>query len=153
MEAFKMKRIILLACGVCMAMWIGHPAFAQEKSVQAKQNVRRSVATSKLKAGLRHGKARALLLARRSPETSPNRSMGNEAVATTVPTAYAHGGALYIQSPRAEQVTVYSLTGTKVYEGAVQAGTTTVNAARLPKGVYVVAFGGGTRQKIWVSEQ
>jgi hypothetical protein len=78
--------------------------------------------------------------------------MSNEAVEAPAPTAYAHGGALYIQCPRAEQVTVYSLTGAKVYEGAVQAGTTTVNAARLPKGVYIVAFGDGTRQKVWVGE-
>ncbi|MDR3260301.1 MAG: T9SS type A sorting domain-containing protein, partial [Tannerella sp.] len=78
--------------------------------------------------------------------------VGNEAVTAPASTAYAYGGTLYIQSPHAEQVTVYSLTGAKVYEGAVQAGTTTVNAARLPKGVYIVAFGDGTRQKVWVSE-
>jgi hypothetical protein len=78
--------------------------------------------------------------------------MGNDVVAATAPTAYAYGGTLYIQSPRAEQVVIYSLTGAKVYEGAVPAGTTTVNAARLPKGVCIVAFGDGTRRKIWVSE-
>jgi hypothetical protein len=79
---------------------------------------------------------------------------GNEEIPAVVaaPTAYAYGGTLYIQSPRVAQITVYSLTGAKVYEGAVQSGTTTINAARLPKGVYIVAFGDGTRQKVWVSE-
>ncbi|MDR3260385.1 MAG: T9SS type A sorting domain-containing protein [Tannerella sp.] len=73
---------------------------------------------------------------------------GNETVTAPAPTAYAYGGTLYIQSLRAEQVVIYSLTGAKIYEGAVQTGTTTVNATRLPKGVYIVAFGDGTRQKV-----
>jgi hypothetical protein len=76
---------------------------------------------------------------------------GNEAVEASAPTAYTYGGTLYIQRPRAEQVVIYSLTGVKVYEGTIPSGTTTI-AARLPKGVYIVAFGDGTRQKVWVSE-
>jgi len=77
---------------------------------------------------------------------------GNEAVIAPAPTAYAYGGTLYIQSPRAEQVIIYSLTGAKVYESAIPVGTTTVNADHLPKGVYIVAFGDGTRLKVWVGE-
>jgi hypothetical protein len=82
------------------------------------------------------------------PNSLPNGGVINEAVTASAPTAYVHGNVIYIQSPRAEQVVIYSLTGAKVYEGAVQAGTTTVNADRLPKGVYIVAFGDGTRQKV-----
>jgi hypothetical protein len=75
----------------------------------------------------------------------------NEAVTAPTPTAYTYNGVIYLQSPRSEQVIIYSLTGAKVYEGAVQAGTTTLTA-RFPKGIYIVSFSGGTRQKVLVSE-
>jgi hypothetical protein len=69
----------------------------------------------------------------------------------SAPSAYAHGGTLYLQSPRAGQVAIYAISGAKLYEGAIPAGTTTI-AARLPKGVCIVAFGDGTRRKVWVNE-
>jgi hypothetical protein len=76
----------------------------------------------------------------------------NEAVIASTPTVYAHGGVIYVQSPRAEQVVIYSLTGTKLYESAIPSGTTTISAAHFPQGVYIVAFGDGTRQKVLVSK-
>jgi hypothetical protein len=83
--------------------------------------------------------------------TNPPTGIADEPTVSPVPTAYAYSGVIYLQSPRSEQVIIYSLSGAKVYEGAVQAGTTTLTA-RLPKGVYIVAFSGGTRQKVLVSE-
>jgi hypothetical protein len=78
-------------------------------------------------------------------------NVANETVSASAPTAYAHGGTLYLQSPRAEKVAIYAISGAKLYEGAIPAGTTTI-AARLPKGVCIVAFGDGTRRKVWISE-
>ena len=73
---------------------------------------------------------------------------GNESVAAET-SAYVHDGVLYIQSNRAQQqVTVYAVSGAKLYEGIAPAGTTTLDVSRYPKGVYIVSFGDGTKRKV-----
>jgi hypothetical protein len=84
--------------------------------------------------------------------TNPPTGIADKPTVSSAPTAYAHGGVIYVQSPRVEQVVIYSLTGTKLYESAIPSGTTTVSAAHFPQGVYIVAFGDGTRQKVLVSK-
>ncbi|MDR1674890.1 MAG: hypothetical protein LBR86_00225, partial [Tannerella sp.] len=58
--------------------------------------------------------------------------------------AYIHGDLLYIRTVRAERIEIYALNGAKVYEGTVPAGTTTLPADRLPKGVLIVRGSGWT---------
>jgi hypothetical protein len=79
--------------------------------------------------------------------------VGNVAVTASAPTARVQGNVICLQSPRAVQVAIYSLTGAKLYESAIPSGTTTVSAASFPQGIHIVAFGDGTRQKVFVSEQ
>jgi hypothetical protein len=69
------------------------------------------------------------------------------------PFAYLNGDNLYVRTVCAEQIDVYSLlNGAKVYGGAVPAGTTTLSAGRLPKGVLVVKGSSGWTRKVVNSE-
>ncbi|MDR1381218.1 MAG: T9SS type A sorting domain-containing protein, partial [Tannerella sp.] len=73
---------------------------------------------------------------------------GNGAVDISPSSAWSHSGMIHIRSGRPKQVAVYALSGAKLYESSVPAGTTTIDATRFPKGVYIVAFGDNERQKI-----
>ncbi|MDR0845845.1 MAG: T9SS type A sorting domain-containing protein, partial [Tannerella sp.] len=73
--------------------------------------------------------------------------VGNEAI--DAPTSvYIHDGLLYIKSDRAQPVTVYAVSGAKLYESILPAGATTLDVSRYPKGVYIVVFADGTRWKV-----
>jgi hypothetical protein len=74
----------------------------------------------------------------------------NEAVDASPSSAWSYSGLIHIRSERPQQVAIYSLSGAKLYESSVPAGTVAIDAARFLKGVHVVAFGNGTRQKIAV---
>jgi hypothetical protein len=74
----------------------------------------------------------------------------NEAVDTSPSSAWSYSGLIHIRSERPQQVAIYSLSGAKLYESPVPAGTTTIDATRFSKGVYIVAFGDNERQKIVV---
>jgi hypothetical protein len=62
------------------------------------------------------------------------------------PAVYISGSVLTIQSDRAEQITVYSITGAKLYESRIQAGTTTIHTTRFPQGVLIVRGNGWVRK-------
>jgi hypothetical protein len=74
--------------------------------------------------------------------------VGNEAADVSQPSAWSHNGAVYIRSSHPQQVAVYSLSGAKVYEGSVQAGTTALPAARLPKGALIIRSSSGWTAKV-----
>ncbi|GHU58032.1 hypothetical protein FACS189411_12760 [Bacteroidia bacterium] len=73
--------------------------------------------------------------------------VGNEVVPSLEPTLYVTGHTLYVQSSRAEHITVYSINGLKLYESEVPAGTATIDAARFPKGVLIVRGSSGWARK------
>jgi hypothetical protein len=77
-------------------------------------------------------------------------SNANEAVDASPSSAWSYSGIIHIRSERPQQIAIYSLSGAKLYESPVPAGTVAIDATRFPKGVYIVAFGNGTRQKIAV---
>ena len=63
--------------------------------------------------------------------------VSNEQVGTSTPNAYIANNTLYITATQSEQIAVYTLTGIKLYEATVSAGTTTIDAA-FPQGVLIV---------------
>jgi hypothetical protein len=75
-------------------------------------------------------------------------STGNETVNTSPPLAWSYNGIIHIRSGYPQQVAIYSLSGVKLYEISVPAGTITINATHFQKGVYIVAFGNNARQKV-----
>jgi hypothetical protein len=72
----------------------------------------------------------------------------NAVIQTLEPSVYIHGGVLTVRSDRAEQITIYSVSGTRLYETQAQAGTTTIDASRFPQGVLIVRSGSGWVRKI-----
>jgi hypothetical protein len=72
--------------------------------------------------------------------------VGNEQVTASEPAAYVHDGILTIRSDRAEQITVYSVSDARLYEGRTQAGTTTIATTRFPQGVLIVKGNGWVRK-------
>ncbi|GHV06558.1 hypothetical protein FACS189416_7220 [Bacteroidia bacterium] len=81
------------------------------------------------------------------PVTLNRWGTGNESVDTET-SACVRDGVLYIQSIRTQPVTVYAISGVKLYEGVASAGTTTLDVFRYPRGVYIVVFGDGTKWKV-----
>ncbi|MDR2120432.1 MAG: hypothetical protein LBP64_06120 [Tannerella sp.] len=61
--------------------------------------------------------------------------------------AWSQNGIIHIRSARPQQVSVYSLSGAKLYEGRVQAGTTALDGVRFPKGIYIIVLSGGESLK------
>jgi hypothetical protein len=74
--------------------------------------------------------------------------VGNEQATTSEPSVYISGSILTVQSNRAEQVTVYSVSGAKLYEGRIQAGTTTIATTRFPQGILIVKGDSGWTKKV-----
>lgn len=62
--------------------------------------------------------------------------------------AYISGGLLHIYTARATQITIYTAGGVRVYAGHVQAGTTTLPAGNLPKGVLIIRSDSGWTAKV-----
>ena len=61
--------------------------------------------------------------------------VSNDLIGTAAPKAYIANNTLYIQSAQSEQITVYTLTGTKLYEST---GATTIDASAFPQGILIV---------------
>jgi len=64
--------------------------------------------------------------------------VSNELTGASSPKTYIAGNTLYIHAAQTEQVSVYTLTGIKLYESTVSAGATTIDAAAFPQGVLIV---------------
>jgi hypothetical protein len=73
---------------------------------------------------------------------------GTARIGETGPLAYVYGDALHIRTVHAERIEIYTLTGSKVYEGSVPAGTSVLSAGRLPKGVLIVKGSSGWTGKV-----
>jgi hypothetical protein len=84
------------------------------------------------------------------PATLNRWGVGNEVTEISPPSAWSRNGIIHVRSGHPQQVTIYSLSGAKLYEGAVPAGTTAPGAARIPKGVYIVTFDSGESLKVAV---
>ena len=74
--------------------------------------------------------------------------VSNEAINSATPKAYTANNTLYIYVAQTERIAVYSLTGIKLYETTVSAGTTTVNTAAFPQGVLIVKGNSGWARKV-----
>ena len=74
--------------------------------------------------------------------------VSNEAINSTIPKAYTANNTLYIYVAQTEQVAIYSLTGIKLYETTVSAGTTTINTSTFPQGVLIVKGSSGWAKKV-----
>jgi hypothetical protein len=70
----------------------------------------------------------------------------NAVIQTPEPVVYIHGGTLTVRSDHAEQITVYSVSGAKLYKSRIQAGTSTIDATRFPQGVLIVKGNGWVRK-------
>jgi hypothetical protein len=63
---------------------------------------------------------------------------------------YVSGGQLHIRTSHATQIAIYTAGGALVYAGRVQAGTTTLSAGSLPKGVLMIRSSNGRTEKVIV---
>ena len=72
----------------------------------------------------------------------------NEQIASTGSTAYLIDQTLYIQSAKADRITVYSITGNQLYETVIEPGINTVNTASLPQGILLVKANSGWVTKV-----
>ena len=75
--------------------------------------------------------------------------VSNKQVNTTEPNAYITNNTLYIKATQQEQVSVYNLTGSKLYETSVSAaGIATIDATTFPKGVLIIKGSSGWAKKV-----
>jgi hypothetical protein len=77
-----------------------------------------------------------------------NDPSGTEHIGGAEPLAYICGNMLYLQTVTAGRIAVYTLSGAKVYESAVPAGTVTISTERLPKGMLIVRGSSGWTKKM-----
>jgi uncharacterized protein YjdB len=75
-----------------------------------------------------------------------------EAVASSDIQTYVSNSRLYVSSPPAEQVGVYSVGGSLVYSGRKDAGAVTFDIRHLPKGVYIVKGSSGWTKKTVIND-
>jgi hypothetical protein len=74
--------------------------------------------------------------------------VSNEKVETLAPAIYVNQDRMYVQSVRNEIVTVYSISGVKLLETAVQSGLNSIPIANLPQGVLLVTGSNGWTKKL-----
>ena len=72
----------------------------------------------------------------------------NELIHSLSPTVYISNQTIYIQSENAEQISIYSITGRKLYETAIKAGMNTINTFNFPQGIYIVKGSNGWVRKL-----
>ena len=65
-----------------------------------------------------------------------------------VSSAYIINNTLYVNTSQREQITIYSINGSMVYDTAVSEGTTTIDVSAFPQGVLIVKSSGGWVKKI-----
>ena len=70
------------------------------------------------------------------------KEVSNESITSAQSTAYLYGNTLYITTSQVEQVAIYSISGSKLYETTVSAGTTTIDAGAFPQGILIVKGNG-----------
>jgi hypothetical protein len=73
---------------------------------------------------------------------------GTEYIEEAEPAAYICGDVLHVRTACAERIEIYTLNGSKIYEGSVAVGTTRLSAGRLPKGVLIVRGSSGWTMKV-----
>jgi hypothetical protein len=78
----------------------------------------------------------------------PTKSTGIEPVESSTASVSFSNGAIHVQSDRAEQITIYSINGAKLYESNIQAGATAIDASAFPKGVLFVKSNNGWVKKV-----
>jgi hypothetical protein len=71
---------------------------------------------------------------------------GNEGVEAT--DVFYANGILFVNTPSAERIDVYSVSGSLLYQAQKPAGEATFNLSHLPKGVYIVKGSSGWTEKI-----
>jgi hypothetical protein len=74
--------------------------------------------------------------------------VGNELTHSLSPTVYISNQTIYLQSENAEHISIYSITGSKLYETAIQAGMNTINTVSFPQGIYIVKGSNGWVRKL-----
>lgn len=74
--------------------------------------------------------------------------VSNEQLEDSNTAVYITGNTIYIQTTQTEQIAIYTINGSKLYETTVQSGTTTVNAITFPQGVLIVKGSSGWVKKV-----
>ena len=82
------------------------------------------------------------------PAVLTRESVANELIESAGIMLYLIDRTLYIQSEKADRITVYSTVGQQLYETAIQPGMNTVNAANLPQGILIVRGSSGWVMKV-----
>jgi len=72
----------------------------------------------------------------------------NEQIESNELTAYLIDQTLYIQSEKADRISIYSITGMKLYEIGIQPGMNTIPASHFPQGILIVKGSTGWVVKI-----
>ena len=72
----------------------------------------------------------------------------NEQIKSAASIAYLIDQTLYIQSEKADRITVYSIMGQTLYETAIQPGMNTINVSQLPQGILIVKASSGWVMKV-----
>jgi hypothetical protein len=75
---------------------------------------------------------------------------GETGIQTVLPSfeVYASDGSIYINSPVAEQIDVYSTSGALLYRATKPVGATTIHPTRFPQGVLIVRGSSGWVKKV-----
>ena len=73
---------------------------------------------------------------------------GNEQVGAAEATAYIANNTLHITTIQTEQVTIYGIMGSKLYEATLPAGIATINTATFPQGILIVKGSSGWIKKV-----
>jgi hypothetical protein len=71
-----------------------------------------------------------------------------EEVPTTGISADVYLSRLYVSSPESEQITIYSLSGSLIYQSRKAAGEASFDIGSLPKGVLIVRGSSGWTRKV-----
>ena len=74
--------------------------------------------------------------------------VGNELAQSLSPLVYMNAQTIHIQAERAEQISIYSITGSNLFETTIQPGLTTINAASFPKSLLIVKGSRGWAMKL-----
>jgi hypothetical protein len=72
---------------------------------------------------------------------------GTEVVGSPDAQVYIYQNQLYVNSPESEQITVYSLGGSVLYQSLKAAGTASFDIGSLPRGVLIVRGSSGWAKK------
>lgn len=74
--------------------------------------------------------------------------VGNEGIENTNTSVYITEHTLYIHTSQTEQIAIYTINGSKLYEATVSSGTTTIDASAFSQGVLIVKGSSGWVKKV-----